>query len=113
MRRSCIPARHVPERFTCNGNVPPWQISLNRYYYKPGRASWIIQRYSVACSPERGSSLDHLVGPHVDETALAAGLADEVLELGYLVLAVAVEFAQLKAPETRHGCHVVMVELGA
>ena len=53
------------------------------------------------------------MGPHVDETAVAAGLADEVLELGYLVLAVAVEFAQLKAPETRHGCHVVMVELGA
>ena len=26
---------------------------------------------------------------------------------------VAVEFAQLKAPETRHGCHVIMDELGA
>ena len=49
------------------------------------------------------------MGPHVDETAVAAGLADEVLELGYLVLAVAVEFAQLKAPETCHGCHVVIV----
>ena len=53
------------------------------------------------------------MGSHVDETAVAAGLADEVLELGCLVLAVAIEFAQLKAPETRHGCHVVMVEFGA
>ena len=46
-----------------------------------------MQFYSIACSPEYGSSLNHIMGAYVDEPTTAARLADEIIDLNYLVAA--------------------------